>query len=669
LINFLAELAERFETIVLPTPSNAHHGSATNAGNRGAVYELDISEPPASGYWLDWGGWFDNFSGTQLMLYYEGFLNPVLNMASMRATLNSIFIQGRAVFINLPRHPWLFADYSTSAERAVPYLAMPLNPSNPSDNAIRDVRAQTRLEIPNFTVRISDGIAGITLNQGFSITLINNDGFFDDEHLNNRFNTPVYLKKCAVENPKYEDFKTIRNGLIENKQTCFDKIIVGVADRFKALEEPVCKTIGDDWGFEINDNALNRNVPLVYGRKRINLTKLDETRYMTAGNATGIDKVWDRQGYVVPNDAFSFDAATGILTMNAAGEDSEHGYRPHEALVVGDQNNRIGEIVRDVLIGAAEMADTDSNFNVQEFNRYVNNSPRINLAITGGNIRGAVEDALKSDVAFFIQQTDGRFTVRTYDDRGLYPAHEIPSEKITQRPERDYAKAQENYFSSCVINYVNDDSEEISFLFNEREHEAENVYRRRLRRTFCTSLTNERDARSLAETLGERYTNMRQVVKLAVGVNTADFQLLDGVNVDLTINGRKFSNPANYIITGINHSQDILTLEEVHVGEAIRITVANIGAAHIGREMSVRIAERGNVSNNIAEIPYDWITGDVFSAVPVYFGTDEPFNAPGVYIVTVFIAGRVLGRPMPIFAQQFNDFSIRAGNQYLELGN
>jgi hypothetical protein len=40
-------------------------------------------------------------------------------------------------------------------------------------------------------------------------------------------------------------------------------------------------------------------------------------------------------------------------------------------------------------------------------------------------------------------------------------------------------------------------------------------------------------------------------------------ELLDTVNMDITVNGRKFSAAKKFIITEINPAQDILTLEEI----------------------------------------------------------------------------------------------------------
>jgi len=615
MIRFLAEISRRFDTAVLPTPSNEHANTAING--TGIIYEIDIDEHPTESYWLNWDGYYNNFAGTQLRLYYDGLLTRVGSLNELRKTASSLFIDGRKVLINLPRHPWLYPTHSTSVMEMVPFLSSALNPDHPSNNVVRkgdaevrqyrieasigsqpqqgrnviassfmegedmafetvipqfafhdylhnpfnmvgEVDAQVRLEVPSFTVKLSDNISGMTLHQGFSITLHNDDGYFDDEDKWNMFNTPVYLKKAVNENPRYEDFKLFRDGLVENKKTKFDKVQIDVADRFKALEEPVCGVIRrEDFGFAPKPNALGSQVPIVFGRARIRLTQLDGTRYMTAENATEVNAVYDRDGAIIMGT--TFNAATKILTVPDADVNAD------EAFIVGStgkgiDGNRIGYIIQ-TLTARANIPFTNSNFNSREFIGYADESPRINIVFTGGSIRGAIEAVLENDMAFFIQQADGRFTIRRYGN--TYATHTISPWTITKKPEKDYGKAQDNYFSSCIINFVDDHAVNRSVLFDERENEAEKKYRRKVMETFDTYLTNEEDAQRLARLLSDRYTSMRQTVKLAVGTDTTEFELLDRVTVDLTINGRKFSNAANFIIKEINHAQDILVLEEI----------------------------------------------------------------------------------------------------------
>ena len=560
-INFLAEIAERFEATILPTPSDQHALTATSA-ERGFIYEIDISEWPTEHYWLDWGGHFDTFRGTQIMLYFGQYLTPVVNIASLRNTPNSILVEGRRVLIHIPMHPWGYPSYSTSFENVVPFLSNALNPDNPSNNFLREVNARVRLEPPNFSVRLSNNIAGITLKQGFSVSLHNNDGFFDDETVMNLFNTPLYLKKSTKLNPEYADFRLIRNGLIENKQTSFGRVTFHVADRFKTLEEPICEVIKQqNFDFTLNDNALNKPIPLIFGTKRIRLTRLDSTRYMTAQNATSRGTVFDREGNAITGTTFS----AGILTVpNPDIEAVEANVTGATGTGIG--GNRIGHIIRTIL-NRAGIVYNDTNFNVAEYNQYANASFQINAVITGGSIRRAIETVLKNDMAFFIQQSDGRFTLRRYGT--AYATHNIPSTMITQKPSKDNARAQENYFSSCIINYDFQGDTYLSFLYDERANAAERKYRRRVQRVFDTDLPNvnlnaaNNSVINLARLLSDRYTTMRQTIKLAVGVDTSGFELLDRVNIVFDINDRNFSKDTNFVITELNQSQDTMVLEAI----------------------------------------------------------------------------------------------------------
>ena len=573
MINFLAEIAERFETAILPTPS-----IVDKTYN---IYEIDIDERPSGSFWLEYPNtYFDTFTGTQIMLYYGQYLRLQRSMADLFQTPYSMFItetDGRLkCFINITRHPWLWPEHSTSFEHVVPFLSNALKPDSPSHNIVRERNAQTLLEAPNFTVRLSNNIAGISLNQGFSVTLHNNNGFFDDERRMNLFNTPLYLKKAAVADPKYEDFKMIRDGLVENTNTDFDRITISVADRFRALENPVYDVIKEGHlGYDVNDNAVNRPIPLIFGTVRTGPVRLNSNQYMTAENAVDVLGVFDREGVAI--NGFSFNPHTGILTvpdiprLDDDGEpvtDGEGNVRyvtpvANEILVRGDENNGIGHIIKWLFENKANIFFNETNFNAGEYNDYADGSFRVNIEITGGNVRNAIEDVLRNDMAFLTQQTDGRFTLRSYQNRNAYTLREIPSWTVTAKPERDFSRAQNNYFSSCIIEYTDDCGEVFGELYNRRANNAERVYRRRIQKTFETRLTNKDDARKLAEVLSDRYTNMKQVIRLAVGINTAEFQLLDRVRVDIDINERKFSTPTDFIITGINHARDILELEQI----------------------------------------------------------------------------------------------------------
>ena len=553
--NFLIEItSEQIDTVILPTPINT-------IDKRFNIYYLDINNTPTDSYWTQWGGYYDNFVGVhQISLYYGEYLIRASSMNNLLTQPNSFFIENGIVYINISKHPWLFSDYSTSFERVVPFLSSALVPDNPSCNIINGDNAQVRLQTPSLNVRLSDNIAGVTLNQGFSVTLRNNDGYFDDENRMNIFNTPVFLKKSIKENPNYDDFKLIRTGLIENISSTLENVQINVSDRFRSLEEPVCKLVNpNDFGeIDIEERSLNRPIPLVYGTKRIRLIRFNDTSFLTAENANDVIDVFDRDGNSVK---FTFDSSNKIITTYTPDDESPQ-QRAQEAIVVGDVNNKIGQVIKDIM-SRTRIGYNDGNFNIYEFESYILKSPRVNFAITGGNIRRAVESVLRNDLAFFIQQSDGRFTIRRYGN--TYATRNIPSWTITQNPTKSYDNAHNNYFSSCIINYNNTGDSYSSFLFNEREAEAEGRFRRRLQKTFDTDLIESDDAERLAVLLSDRYTNMRQTIRLAVGIDTSGFELMDRVICNISINDRNFSTNRAFFIKEINPAHDILVLEEIHL--------------------------------------------------------------------------------------------------------
>ena len=541
---FLAELTSKVDIVIQPTPSNDYPKHYN-------VYELDISPYPDESYWIDWGGYYDNFTGTQLEIYYEQYLNRTQTVEDLLITPFSIYLRDDfTALINIPMHPWLYPDYATEIDSSIPFLSSTINPDNPSANILRGVNALIKFETPSFDVKLSEAINGIVLNQSFNVTFFNNDSYFDDNIFWNLLNRPLHLKKATAENPSYNDFKTIRTGLVDNTATTFDNLHINVSDRLRTMEEPACKLITQSKFPALSiENNLNKSIPIVYGKMKVRLLQLNETHYVAAEYITEILDVIDRDGNSVD---FDFSRSTNTITS-----DNDAAY----ALIVGYTNNNIGSIVTDLISRRTDIPFTNANWNMNEVNQYIENSSQVNILISRGNVRRAIQDVLRNDMTYLIQQMDGRLTLRRYGIE--YTTHTIPSWLVTKIPKKINNSAQDNFFSSCIINYNFSGDEYDSYLYDERAGLAENTYKRRITRSFNTDLTNQQDARKLAQLLANRFTTVKQTIRLAVGVDTSDYELLDYVEVDLTINNREFNKPGKYFVKEINPAQDTLLLEEI----------------------------------------------------------------------------------------------------------
>jgi hypothetical protein len=549
---FTADLAEDTEVTLAFTPTN----DVSRIYN---VYESYLGNYPTDTYWTDWGGWYDNPILNQIELYIGGhYLIRVNSLADCCSQEWSIYDESTAgmVYVNVPRNTWLYDDIVTSYRKVVSFLSGPKNPNNPSDDLFNNEHWPVRLEVPKFTVKLSDVINGLTKYSTFDFTLHNDDGYFDDLEATNFFNSPSYIKKTWKENPQVEDFITIRYGMVETIKIDDKTMTISCADLFRTLEEPVSKVVKDIFPTAIENT--DKNLPVIYGEVKIPLIEIfkrtdeDAGQYVAGENISSILEVYNKDGSPV---AFTSDA-NFIITSSEENVES--------ALVIGNINNRIGEIVKDLIISKTNIAYVETFWDITETNVYIANSPIINIVFTGGTIREAIKNTLMSDMAFLIQKNDGRFTLRQWGE--IYNTFDIPNWKITKFPSKNYSEAQKNYLSSCLIQYNYDVVEKIytgTLLYNVDESKAESVYSKLVRKEFNTYLTSETDAFNLGKKLSDRFSTLRETIQISLGQDTSEINLLDTIKLAISVNGRVFSKNAVWIVKEIDPAQDILTLEPV----------------------------------------------------------------------------------------------------------
>jgi len=541
MINFLAEITEHFNNEIHLTPSMKYP-------KRYNIYELDIGEHPTKSYFLDWGGKHDNISGEKINLYISKYLLPVNTPQELISKEYTMLTANGKVYVNLPKHPWLYALPGVNADGVEMFLSAPLDGGDPSNNSLNGVDVPIKLETPSVPVKLADNMNGIVLSQSFNLAMINNDGYFD---LNKTaLNTPIELKKTSKDKPEYADFKAIRKGLVESTRTSMDKHDLTAADSQRALEENVCGLITKEKYPTAIEKYINKNMPVLYGRKRVKLLKLnDNFQYVAAELISAVHAVYDKDGNII-----NAQIDNGVITATAEAETAD---------VTGVNDNKISEIIKDLITRKSGVPWGETNWNIEEINQYDAVAPRINIVFESGSVKNAIDKVLKSDMAYFIQQNSGLFTLRKYGYG--YGNRVIDAKHITKKPEISDGSGQKKYFSSCVIAYAFNNDANISYLYDAKEAEAELIYRKVLRKTFETDLIGEDDARNLAELLSERYTAIQKEVKLAVGFDASEYELLDMVECEININGRKLIDKKHFVITETDPAQDTFTLETFDV--------------------------------------------------------------------------------------------------------
>jgi hypothetical protein len=615
MINFLAELTKRSKIKpIIATPS-VRWGRAYN------IYEIYIGKRPQNTYWSEWGGSYDNEETDKIEIYMKVWLYRTGNEGEFKAAVSpAIYIESDYAYINLPKHPWLYKDSECAIVTREGYLYAPKSSRNPSDLYIDGLLYDTLLDIPSINVKLSSPISGLTKYSTFNLSLINNDGRFDGETTEQYFNSPVYIRKTTKDNPAYMDFTPIREGLVENITISSDRIEIMCSEKYRAFDEPVCKLIHaedistDDEPVTISkEGTEGKSLPVIFGRCVMPLIELEETEYIEKdidldNDIEGIDDIDKKEDdtitlkgsylvgegirAVVGNVVYAesdkgtvsipctFDKATGIIKVEETKkrysltgvdeegkpiyQENEKTPKPKYAIVEGYSENKIGQVVTFIVGRSERIQYNESNWDTSETGNYINSSPAVDISISGGDIKKAVSDVLKSDMAFFIQKNDGRFTIRKWGN--TYAPHSIESWELTQQPQKSFSDAQQNYFSSCIIKYKYNEykkTHENQYLYTDKADYAEGKYLKRAEKVFETHLTSENDARNLALRLGNRFCELKDTVSIGVGAETSGFNLLDTVSIDINVNGRQYSENKQWILVEVDPAQDKLVLEEL----------------------------------------------------------------------------------------------------------
>jgi hypothetical protein len=288
---------------------------------------------------------------------------------------------------------------------------------------------------------------------------------------------------------------------------------VSCGDMFRTLEEPVSVVVKNKFSAVAVENK-DENLPVIYGEVKIGLIRIDTNKYVAGENVTSVGTVYNKDG-----NSIEFSVSNGVITTSEEAE---------SAIVTGNTNNRIGDVIIDIITSKTGITYVASFWDLVETNVYRATSPRINIAFNGGTVRNAVKNALLSDSVFLIQKNNGRFTLRKWGTE--YLKFVVQSWEITKFPSKDYAPAQSNYFSSCSINYNYDFSEDeckSTYLFTQNERQARRTYNKIIRKEFDTYLTNESDCNKLAAQLSSRFSTLKETLKISIGKDTSEINLLE----------------------------------------------------------------------------------------------------------------------------------------------
>jgi hypothetical protein len=469
----------------------------------------------------------------------------------------SYWKSGDLVYFNIPNKPWQYFTALTETLSQKYFSSSVADESKPSDIRYLDdqnnkVKYPVKLEIPSLPSKLSSPVSGNVIYSTFTVNLINNDGFFDDIQQTKYTNTPIRIKRADVKIPKLDDFKTIRQGLIEYVKVTDKNFSVVGADYIRTLEQSATDTFTLVEFPNLPESSIDKNIPIGWGLLRdVPLIEVGTDQYIAIDQnyLTSVQAVYDKDGNYI-----SFNVSGGII---AAIEGST-------ADITGRTNNKIGEIIIDITSSKGNIAYVEGVWDKSETDNYINTSADIGFYYSSGTVRNCITEALKSDSAFFMTKTDGRLTIRKWDNG--YNNWLVDSWRIMKIPNKNNQEATKYYNSSVAVKYAKQEKGN-NYLFElqdkSRESELVKRYKKSKIQTYKTRLLSERDSRTLSKLILDRFGEQSESLTVALGESIIDLNLLDKITLEMKINEREFSVFSNWVIISINPAQDVLGLASI----------------------------------------------------------------------------------------------------------
>jgi hypothetical protein len=244
------------------------------------LYYIDLQSPRKipgykKTYWEEWGGWYNMPDSARVEVYIMDWMErtDIFNEILTTPLLFYVDEKARRLYFNAPKHPWLYETWETQLTKTEGFLHTAKNQQNPSDTYINDDYLRVILDEPSDNRKLPDPIHGVDLFLSFSIKLNNASGFelLDTELY---FNGPARLYKTLKDMPSYSDFIMIRTGIVDDISITKDSVTFTCAEKYRTLEQNVCKTItSDEWVINTLE-AAGKSLPIIFGRQETQLIKI-----------------------------------------------------------------------------------------------------------------------------------------------------------------------------------------------------------------------------------------------------------------------------------------------------------------------------------------------------------------------------------------------------------
>lgn len=412
------------------------------------------------------------------------------------------------------------------------------------------------LSVPSVSKNIDRLFFGRVSFDGGSLTIQNRDGTYDQLNTWDVYGQETRLYFGSAEDTDIADHYQVWTGYIEDFAISEDEAQVNIADKRKALQDPIPPNLFDKTTYpDLDDGDENEPIPLAYGKIRravptcvnwgIYDTTLDQDLTFKLCDMTNhdaiaaIDTVYYDDIALPTADVDGEIAWTGSDLTNATitiNKDADvrldrrkisvtfQGYEDSSGALIANGL----DVIKDVMNIYGGVPYTVANYDITEWDAATTLTPEVGIYIDKEtDIIKVIEKVASSMPGQFYVKDNGLFTFKQYAPSTTPVQNIYQVDLLNDSLTADY-NSQE-FLSSAKVEYYNG----LHYIDDSNEGSVNERFKQKRQKIFETQLTSAADAESFADTITAFSYDLFPVFELETDMRTVELEVEDIVNVEL----------------------------------------------------------------------------------------------------------------------------------------